>query len=89
LARPQNNNFHDEMVEQYGRAKRFLPAVLRGLHFRAAPADEHILATIHYLTELNFSELVVIWENTPPIPIIHIFDSSGHETGWINTPPPI
>ena len=26
LARPQNNNFHDEMVEQYGRVKRFLPA---------------------------------------------------------------
>ena len=23
LARPQNNNFHDEMVEQYGRVKRF------------------------------------------------------------------
>jgi hypothetical protein len=38
LARPQNNNFHDEMVEQYGRVKRFLPAVLRDLHFQAAPA---------------------------------------------------
>jgi hypothetical protein len=36
LARPQNNNFHDEMVEQYGRVKRFLPAVLRDLHFQAA-----------------------------------------------------
>jgi hypothetical protein len=40
LARPQNNNFHDEMVEQYGRVKRFLPAVLRDLHFQAAPAGE-------------------------------------------------
>jgi hypothetical protein len=26
------------MVEQYGRVKRFLPAVLRDLHFQAAPA---------------------------------------------------
>lgn len=52
LARPQNNNFHDEMVEQYGRVKRFLPAVLRDLHFRAAPAGEHTLTAIHYLVEL-------------------------------------
>lgn len=56
LARPQNNNFHDEMVEQYGRGKRFLPAVLRDLHFRAAPAGEHVLAAIHYLAELNGSK---------------------------------
>lgn len=56
LARPQNNNFHDEMVEQYGRVKRFLPALLRDLHFRAAPAGEHTLAAIHYLTELNGSK---------------------------------
>ncbi len=56
LARPHNNNFHDEMVEQYGRVKRFLPAVLRNLHFRAAPAGEHVLAAIHYLAELNGSK---------------------------------
>ncbi|HDL7024491.1 TPA: Tn3 family transposase, partial [Yersinia enterocolitica] len=56
LARPQNNNFHDEMVEQYGRVKRFLPAVLRDLHFRAVPAGEHTLAAIHYLAELNGSK---------------------------------
>lgn len=56
LARPQNNNFHDEMVEQYGRVKRFLPAVLRDLHFQAAPAGEHTLSAIHYLTELNGSK---------------------------------
>ncbi len=46
LARPHNNNFHDEMVEQYGRVKRFLPAVLRNLHFRAAPAGEQALLQI-------------------------------------------
>jgi len=56
LARPQDNNFHDEMVEQYGRVKRFLPAVLRDLHFRAASAGEHTLAAIHYLAELNRSK---------------------------------
>lgn len=56
LARPHNSNFQEEMVEQYGRVKRFLPAVLRNLHFRAAPAGEHVLAAIHYLTELNGSK---------------------------------
>ncbi len=56
IARPQNNNFHDKMVEQYGRVKRFLPAVLRDLHFQAAPAGEYTLAAIHYLTELNGSK---------------------------------
>ncbi len=56
LARPQDTNFQDEMVEQYGRVKRFLPALLRDLHFRAAPDGEHTLAAIHYLAELNGSK---------------------------------
>ncbi|MBR8851010.1 hypothetical protein J0X08_05164 (plasmid) [Klebsiella variicola] len=56
LARPHNTNFQDEMVEQYGRVKRFLPALLRDLHFHAAPDGEHTLAAIHYLGELNGSK---------------------------------
>ena len=40
LARPQDTQFQDEMVEQYGRVKRFLSAMLRDLHFQAAPAGE-------------------------------------------------
>ncbi|MBL5829230.1 Tn3 family transposase [Serratia fonticola] len=56
LARPQDTNFQDEMVEQYGRVRRFLPALMRDLHFRAAPDGEHTLAAIHYLAELNGSK---------------------------------
>lgn len=56
LARPHNTNFQDEMVEQYGRVKRFLPALLHDLHFRAVPDGEHILAAIHYLAELSGSK---------------------------------
>ncbi len=48
--------------------KRFLPAVLRDLHFRAAPAGEHVLAAIHYLAELNGSKK-------------HIAGSTEHITG--------
>ncbi|CAI1584364.1 Transposase and inactivated derivatives, TnpA family [Serratia grimesii] len=56
LARPQDTHFQDEMVEQYGRVKRFLSAMLRDLHFQAAPAGEHTLSAIHYLAELNGSK---------------------------------
>ncbi|HBQ4057457.1 Tn3 family transposase [Klebsiella pneumoniae] len=56
LARPHNTNFQYEMVEQYGRVKRFLPALLRDLHFHAAPDGGHTLAAIHYLAELNGSK---------------------------------
>jgi hypothetical protein len=44
------------MVEQYGRVKRFLSAMLRDLHFQAAPAEELTLSAIHYLAELSGSK---------------------------------
>lgn len=53
LARPQNNHFYDEMIEQYGRVKRFLPTVLEELHFSAVAAGESTLESIHYLAELK------------------------------------
>ena len=56
LARPQDTQFQDEMVEQYGRVKRFLSAMLRDLHFQAAPAGELTLSAIHYLAELSGSK---------------------------------
>ena len=40
LARPYDDNFHDEMVEQYGRVRRFLPKLLHDIEFSAAPAGE-------------------------------------------------
>lgn len=38
IARPSDDNFHDEMVEQYGRVRRFLPHLLNTVKFSAAPA---------------------------------------------------
>ncbi len=40
LARPYDDNFHDELVEQYGRVRRFLPRLLNDIAFKAAPAGE-------------------------------------------------
>ncbi|ERO72630.1 transposase for transposon Tn3 [Klebsiella pneumoniae BIDMC 16] len=36
IARPSDDNFHDEMVEQYGRVRRFLPHLLNTVKFSSA-----------------------------------------------------
>ncbi len=38
IARPSDDNFHEEMVEQYGRVRRFLPHLLNTVKFSSAPA---------------------------------------------------
>lgn len=40
FARLYGHNFHDEMVEQYGRVRHFLPRLLRDIEFKAAPAGQ-------------------------------------------------
>ncbi|WP_374756927.1 hypothetical protein [Rahnella variigena] len=61
--------------------KRFLPAVLRDLHFRAVPAGEHTLAAIHYLAELNGSKNLLL--DDAPVHIITgpwkhlVYDAKG------------
>lgn len=40
LARPSNGRFYDEMVEQYGKVRRFLPRLLNDISFSAAPAGK-------------------------------------------------
>ena len=49
LARPYDDNFQDEMVEQYGRVRRFLPKLLRDIVFKAAPAGKATLEAHQYL----------------------------------------
>ncbi len=56
LARPHNNNFHDEMVEQYDGLNEFSSGGVAEPACHAAPAGEHVLAAIHYLAELNGSK---------------------------------
>jgi len=52
LARPYDDNFHEEMVEQYGRVRRFLPKLLRDIEFSAAPAGDKTLEVHQYLAQL-------------------------------------
>ena len=49
LARTPGDNYHDEMVEQYGKVRRFLPHILHDIIFKAAPAGENTVAALRYL----------------------------------------
>lgn len=46
IARPTSDNFHDEMVEQYGKVRRFLPRLLKDVSIKAAPAGQATLNNI-------------------------------------------
>lgn len=53
IARPPDASFHDEMLEQYGRVRRFLPCLLENIEFSAAPAGETTLEAIRYLAAIR------------------------------------
>lgn len=60
LARPYDDNFHEEMVEQYGRVRRFLPKLLHDIEFSAAPAGEKTLEVHQYLAQLLNSKKQIL-----------------------------
>jgi TnpA family transposase len=55
LARPADEHFHDEMVQQYGRVRKFLPSLLHNIELQAAPAGNSVLEAFHYLRSLDSS----------------------------------
>ena len=82
LARTYDNNFHDEMVEQYGRVRRFLPKLLCNIKFIAAPAGKAILESHQYLSGLLGSRKPLLEE--APLDIVSnpwkrlVFDKDGN-----------
>lgn len=52
LVRPYDDNFHEEMVEQYGQVQRFLPKLLRDIEFSTAPVRDKTLEVHQYLAQL-------------------------------------
>ena len=68
IAKPLNHNFHDEMVEQYGRVRRFLPRLLQDLSFQAAPAGETILEALNYLASPGILRKQTL--DDPPLGIV-------------------
>jgi hypothetical protein len=49
LARPPEDNYHKELVERYGRVRRFLPALLREIVFQSTQAGQPILHALKAL----------------------------------------
>lgn len=84
LARPYDDNFHDELMAQYGRVRRFLPKLLNDIVFKAAPAGEITLRAFNYLVDMGLSRKQILAE--PPVDIITnpwkrlVFDSEGRVT---------
>jgi len=68
LARPPDDRFHHEMVEQYGRVRRFLSRLLNDITFKAAPAGESTLKAFHYLATFDQSRKQIL--DNPPLDII-------------------
>ena len=68
LVRPSDDKFQDEMVEQYGRVRRFLPKLLDNIIFKAAPAGEISLKAFNYLAALGVSRQQFL--EYPPLDII-------------------
>jgi TnpA family transposase len=84
LARPSNDRFHDEMVEQYGRVKRFLPQLLNSIQFKSSSAGATTIDAVNYLAALGRSRKQIL-EN-PPLDIITnawkrlVFNKKGQVT---------
>ncbi|MBF5060173.1 Transposase for transposon Tn3 [Candidatus Neptunochlamydia vexilliferae] len=68
LARPPDDDFHDELVQQYGRVRRFLPHLLDHVEFKAAPGGKAILEAFDYLRNIGISRKRFLKD--PPIGII-------------------
>ncbi len=84
LARPSGDNFHDEMVAQYGRVRRFLPKLLNDIEFQAASAGQATVEAFHYLGSLGPSRKQVL-ENAPLDILTNpwkrlVFDKEGRAT---------
>ena len=82
--RPYDDNFHDEIVAQYGRVRIFFPKLLNEIVFKSAPAGEVTLEAFNYLRDLDISRKQLL--DDPPLEIITkpwkriVFDTDGKVT---------
>jgi len=68
LARPPDDQFHNELMEQYGRVRRFLPKLFTSVQFKAAPAGMATIDALNYLANLATSRNQIL--DNPPLGII-------------------
>nr|QTX14632.1 TnpA transposase [Klebsiella pneumoniae] len=75
LPGPQTIIFHEEMVEQYGRVRRFLPHLLNTVKFSSAPAGVTTLNACDYLSREFSSRRQFLTTHQRKL-------SVGHGNGW-------
>ncbi len=84
LARPADDKFYDELLEQYGKVSRFIYRLLRDITFKATPAGKDILTAINYLVNLGSSRKQIF--DNPPLDIVTkpwrriVFNKDGEAT---------
>ncbi|NOK59811.1 MAG: Tn3 family transposase [Chloroflexi bacterium AL-W] len=81
LARSPDDYFHEELVAPYGKVQRFLPQLLNGIAFSAAPAGATTLEALQYLAALGTSRKQLL-EQVPRTIITKpwhrlVFDTAG------------
>lgn len=84
IARPSSDNFHTEMVEQYGKVRRFLPRLLKDIAVKAAPAGLITLKAFNYLADLENTRKLIL-DNAPTDIVTNpwkhlVFDKEGRVT---------
>jgi hypothetical protein len=53
LARPLDDGYHAELVEQYRRIRRFWPLLLRTVPFQATPAGQPVVHDLKFLADIE------------------------------------
>lgn len=53
LARPPDDHYYPELVERYGRVRRFLPTLLRTIVFEGTQAGQSVLDALHFLATIE------------------------------------
>ncbi len=68
LVRPPDDVFYHSLDQQYGRVRRFLPALLEHIHFAAGQEDTPLLEALEYLRlqENSPAELLAPLSVVPP-----------------------
>ncbi len=60
LARPADENYHQELVDRYRRVRMFLPELLKRIEFSATSAGQKVLRSLQYLKSLEGSKTTIL-----------------------------
>ena len=68
LVRPAEDVYYRELAESYRRVRRFLPTLLRTVHFGSTPSGQPVIEALNYL--LQIEEQGQVKAGDPPVSIV-------------------